>query len=142
MHAYFLTRGHKSHVDKVIKWLETRTVRLPSCDLKTGKYDINHIDLQVRPIQLWECVFPEYDKDIVLTTLKMDTPLYPNNLKMKAAVAGLRKMVGAQKVPEFKKDRAHFMPVQSMQHVAITPIGVKKDEVREVDHSGKIYEAI
>ena len=126
MHAYFLTRGIKQDVDLFVKFLETRTLRMPFKD-KDGKDGVIPIQGALRPIQLWEYVFPENEKDVVLSTLRFDEPIVPDTLKMKAGVKSLRMALGAKKIPDFKKTSKMFMPDNLW--VSIVPIGVKYDKL-------------
>ena len=140
MHAGFILRGHKKHQDEVIKWLETRTMSLPYED-KDGNKGIFDLDAQLRPITLWEYIFPEAQKDIFLTTLKFDE-LNPPTIKMKAKVLALRKALGYDKIPKFDKKYALSMPDEAMKYTEITPIGVKYDELRHKFPNGLTHEFI
>ena len=140
--AFFTTRGHIDYVEKLIRWLRTRTVRMPFKDVKTGKAGIHNIDLQVRPIQLWEITYPKFDEGAILTTLNFDKEIFPNTVKMKLAYATMRKFLGCEKVPEYLKHESLAMPLDLLKYVSINPIGVKEDEERLMNDSGQIHDAI
>ena len=118
-----MTRGIKHFVDQFITELQ-------------GKYlpfkwngENRTIQVAVRPIQLWEIVFPESSKDVVLNTIlgdpnnsgKKGEPQYKHQKKW---VTAIRKILKAEKLPEFKTDQV--MPI-NRQHMELIGIGVKKD---------------
>ena len=129
MHAFFITRGFKHDVDFFIKWLETRTF-YPQLE-KDGKKIRQPIVATLQPIQLWSYVFPEEFKEQVLTALRFDEEnadrYIQSSFKTKTALAILRKGLRAKKVPKFEKDPSMIMPIEPMQNIAITPIGIKED---------------
>jgi hypothetical protein len=141
MHAYFLTRGNIYDVDLFIDYLKTRTMMLPftrDSDGLKGKLPLSMI---VRPIQLWEVCFPKEEKDTVLTALKFDEGIYPDNYKMHTGIYALRKALQAEPVPKFSKEKTLFMPIKAMENIQIIPIGVRED--RELkDPNGTTHEAI
>ena len=140
MHAYFITRGIKQDVDEFVKWLETRSLRLPLKD-KDGKESVIPLQASLRPVQLWEFVFPENEKDAVLTTLKFHEKPPADSISMKLKIAALRKMLGAEKIPEFKTDNRMLMP--DFPWVAITALGVRYDEKDWLDPaSGNYHERL
>ena len=129
MHFFFLTRGSKTHVDEVVKFLETRTVGLPFID-KDGKKGVQPLAGMLQPIQLWSYVFPEEYLDTVLNSLNCDNEKrkrWVNNKKMKALTAGLRLMMGAEPLPKVKGNKKFLMPENALQFVSVIPIGIKKD---------------
>jgi len=66
------TRGNKESVELFIKELSSKYIPLPFTNKKTGKVvNVAHT-IHVRPIQLWEIVFPKEQKDAILTTLFPD----------------------------------------------------------------------
>ena len=128
MHAHFFLRGIKQDVDLYIKFLETRTMMLPFME-KNGKKMVQPIQGQLRYsiFGTWEYIFPENEKDAVLTTLGFHKPLHPNSKKFKAAMNFLRMAMGLKKPPEFKTDKLMVMP-QGL-YVSVIPIGVKYDKI-------------
>ena len=141
MHTFFLTRGIKKDVDEVVKFLETRALPMNYLD-KEGKKKVLYMQANLQPIQLWSYVFPETEKDSVFTGLYKNAWNGEGRIGGQAAIAMLRKALGARKMPEFKTDKSIFLPEQSMRNVAITPIGVKDDALDFKDPNGTIHEAI
>lgn len=143
MHAFFLTRGIKKDVDELVKFLETRSLALPYVD-EEGNKKVMPVQSMLQPIQLWSFVFPENHKDEVLNSLKFDKgnrERWIQNPKSKIMVEGLRLALGADKIPEFKRDKFLFLPQDSLKNISIIPIGVKYDAVN-TDLGGNIHEAI
>jgi len=110
-----------------------------------------HMQVQgsLRPVELWEYVFPEECLPEVLTALeiKPEDRAYNNDLGIKGKIkklgnktklAMLRKTLGAEEIPE-------YTPVQTNRYiekrsVAIHPIGIKKD--RQIIIGGYEHEAL
>lgn len=145
VHYLFMTRGAKRDVDEMAKFLETASFILPYVDMADGgKIKGQPLTGILQPIQLWSYVVPDKALDVVLNSLGADEEninRWQGNLKMKAMVKGLQVAMGAEKIPEFKKDQKMYLPMPSMENISIIPIGIKRDVVvREQD--GKIHEAI
>jgi len=124
MHLYCLTRGIKHDVDNFINQL-------------TGQYfpytydpslqKAAYVQFAVRPIQLWEFVFPEPCLQEVMQTIKPDTE-YPKDEKM---MFMLRKMLNASKIPSIDP-KILGRPIYK-NNIDITMIGTKKDYYVEKD---------
>ena len=140
MHALFMTRGGKKHVDELVKWLETRDFKLPFTN-KDGSKGVETISALLQPIQLWSYVFPEGHKDEVLTALKFDDKRWINNKKTVALTTALRLAMGGSKIPKFEKKGGILMPLVELGHTAIIPIGVRYDDIMEFPN-GKTHEAL
>ena len=141
MQAYFLTRGNIYDVEKLIDFLKTRTMMMPFT-APDGKKMFQPQSLIVRPVQLWEIAFPESEKDKVFNSLHFDNPPYPDNLKMKAMLYGLRKALNSKPIPEFCKDKFLFMPFKAMENIQIIPIGFREDKMDFKEENGTTHEAI
>ena len=128
MHLYAITRGIKHEVDKFITELQGKYLRIKYRANKKDKFQEAHLQLSVRPIQLWEFGFPEEHKDIVLATILGEDEKFLGDPKkdkwIKKMCWGLRKMLKVDPIPKFKKDNA--MPI-CRQHMTVVGIGVKKD---------------
>ena len=70
MEAYFMTRGKKEEVDTLIDWLRTRGLPMPIKNTD-GTVTQTIIECQIRPIQLWDFVFPKESLDVVCNSLKL-----------------------------------------------------------------------
>ena len=71
MHTYLLTRGIKHEVDQFITELQGKYLPFKWRDLnnKDNQLQDTMVQLGVRPIQLWELVYPEESRDVIMTTL-------------------------------------------------------------------------
>lgn len=152
MHAFFGLRGIKRHHDEVVKWLETRGLHMP-VTMPDGKTLIVPVQASLQPITFYSYVFPEYCKDVVLTSLQFDKKVNGmasgnmlkekvSNAKAKVFTETIRMLLGADKIPKFKKDQSLFLPKDAMENVQIIPIGVKYDIQNWKDPNGTIHEAI
>lgn len=138
MHAAFFLRGIKFHQDEVIRWLATRPMHVPVKDAN-GKNVVMPVSSQLRPITLWEQIFPENEKDIWLTTLRFQS-FGSYSEKMKMSLLALRKGLGYTRIPKFKTDKKLLMPEESMAHTQILPIGVKYDKLNHKFPGGETHE--
>lgn len=123
MHAYIITRGHKPYTEMFINELQGKYLPFKfkgkDCLVQTG----------VRPIQLWEVIFPEEHKDIMLNTLFDATAKgKTQHKKHNKYLYALRKMLGIEPIPEYKTDQ--FMPI-SKANVEVVGVGIKKDRYTE-----------
>ena len=125
MHLYMMTRGIKHSVDQFITELQGKY--LPFKWRKDGdtKLEDYHVQLAVRPIQLWELVFPEECKDIILSTCLGGADRaglqHPKHAKY---IWALRKALGVDPIPEY--DKTKMMPITRPQ-AEVIGIGIKKD---------------
>lgn len=130
MHLYFITRGVQHRVDLFKTFMQTQMFPLKRKNLKTGKYETIGVQGGLRPVQLWEYVFPEESLPDVLTMLNM------NDIKKDSAIpsaklALLRSATKSKKIPKTKKTkRNRFIPTEC---VAIHGIGIKKDRYGEIE---------
>ena len=127
MHLYFLTRGIKQQRDIFVNFLQTQMWKWKRKNLKTKKEEISRVQGALRPVELWEYVFPEECLDEVLTCLNItkDNLGTPKTFATKTKLSALRKMCGAKKIKSYKKvPTSNFI---STAGVSIHPIGIKKD---------------
>jgi len=137
MEVFFITRGKTNEVDEWRKWMSTRHLPLkikhPS---KPEKDETALVECQLRPIQLWGFTFPRENLDIVLNTLKLPShnPFYKTapdkpTVKINKKLWVLRKLLGAEKIPEPKTEKgAMFLPYNRIENLNIIGIGLKDDE--------------
>lgn len=144
MHALFMTRGIKRDVDEMVKFLETRALRMPFYDPMTEKKGLAVHQGNLQPIQFWSYVFPQYEQDHVLTSLKFTKENIERwqSPKMRMLVNGLRLAMGAKKIPEFTKTQGLYMPLYAMENISIIPIGVRYDDFDKDPLNGTYHEKI
>ena len=124
-----MTRGQKECVDNFIKQLEAQY--LP---LKADKRDIKDsgdglVQLGVRPIQLWEIVFPKEMKDIVLNSIFEGEDGHTQQKKHKKFVSMIRKVLGIQPMPKEYDKTKKF--ITRGDHIEKIGIGIKEDYTME-----------
>ncbi len=148
MKAVFLMRGWKKNFDDMVKWLETRHFQIPvwknEKDYKAGKkpFKVGLLPGSLRPIQMFEFVFPENDKDQVLTSLGFDKEKGYLSKKQNLIIGRIRKMMGLKKAPKFKTNLIMPLPSEDMKDVSIIPIGIKEDEFRWFHDDKNFHEAL
>ena len=137
MHAYGIFRGVKKELDDAIaqlqgQYLPFEVFKDGAAGLKKGKY---LAQLQVRPIQLYEFVFPKEHKDFVLTSIFVDpsnqvdrgnekTMSHTKSKRHDKAIWFLRKVLGVKKAewkPTIEKWPIPF------SHLDRVLIGIKED---------------
>src|SRR3990167_143961 len=121
MHAYVVTRGIKRDVDM---WVEQMSSKFFSYNYE-GK-NVN-VSLAMRPIQLWEIVFPKEHLQEVMNTI-WDTDPVPDNFWVDKMCKGARKMLGAKRFPPLIKTGMKRICIHN--NLGILPIGFKEDGFR------------
>ena len=132
MHLYIITRGIKHEVDKFITQLQGKYLPFPIT--KKGvfgakKAGIHQLQLAVRPIQLWEIVYPEPCRDAILTTILGKDDAYQGKTqhrKHNKWIYAIRKALGVKKIGEYKTDNLYPITPEK-QHIEVVGIGEKKD---------------
>ena len=124
MHLYTIVRGNKPVVDKWLNFLLSQffpyRYRVNMKDPKEQPQD-GLLQFSVRPIQLYEMVFPE---GAYRQVLSMVQPYGERNAKMAYVI---RKILGADKIMPEKID-PHWSYQTFARDIDVTPVGVKKDK--------------
>lgn len=116
MHLHIVTRGIQHKVKKFIDDLSSQY--FPYEDTGRG------IALAVRPIQLWELVFPKNALHQVCKTIGTSENMTE---KEKIMAAGLRTLLGSKRLP--RMDLKNVLPRMVLKNdVAVYPIGYKEDK--------------
>ena len=118
MHLYIITRGMKTEVDRFVNDMSAQYFPI-FIDGKPA-----YVQLAMRPIQLWEMVFPEESLGEVIATIRRDPGGSANRLGY-AKRFGLQKMLGCKPIPKLlnlSKKRIVYN-----HNIAIEEIGIKKD---------------
>jgi len=122
-----MTRGIIQDVDTFIdalknKWLpftvhkDKRTMPDVEHELMAGNHQVQ---LSVRPIQLWEIVYPKEQRDLVLNTIFKGHDGSMQHKKHNKFVAVLRKMLGARKPGDYGKTMMLPMKDHAIERVFI-----------------------
>lgn len=136
-HTYLITRGIKHEVDEFIKQLQGKYLpcRAPLMDPNTGKVirdakgnltmrDDGLLQLGVRPIQLWEIVYPYEHQDVVLSTLLAGNSGKPQQKWQEKYVWALQKALKLNPIPPY--NNANKLPVRCAG-IELVGIGTKRD---------------
>jgi hypothetical protein len=137
MHLYIATKGIKHEVDQFITELQGKYLPFKWREKKTDKFQDSHVQLSVRPIQLWEIGFPKEHYDLIANTIIGPEYHGPagNDGKQPAEhkwfnkfIWAFRKALHLDPVPPYKKD---LVLPNRKEHVAVIPLGTKQDYVME-----------
>ena|SRR3990167_1804531 len=140
MHVNFLTIGQKDDIQKFIEQLSSKY--LPFQFMKTdinGKFiegttENYNVQILVRPIQLWDVIFPEQHKDLVLNTIfgdgegKVHLHESANGKKFNKFIWALKKVLHLEDMPTYAKDKK--MPIHQANTHFIA-LGIKDDRKTE-----------
>lgn len=116
---YVVARGI---LDRLKRWENDISAIYYPYEYKKGA-PLGKLQLSIRPIQLYEVVFPESCKSEVLSTI------YPSwnedNIKFKAMQLMLRKIVGGEEI-----DMTNIQPNDKLYRdfVGVIPISIRKDK--------------
>lgn len=130
MHLIVGIRGIKHDFDRFISDLSGKYLPYKFYNPETKQLQEGHVQVSVRPIQLFEIVFPEESKDIILTTI------FPNHTKgghygnaaterYKWILNKIRKLIGIEEMPE-DFDKSQTIPLWN-KNIEVVGIGIKKD---------------
>lgn len=129
MHTYMITRGIKNEIDTFINDLQGKFLPYRWWG-KDGKPIDTNVRLAVRPIQLWEIVYPEEHYDLVNNTLFGDSDGITQHKKHNKFIKLIRKVLGVKPMKPYAKDK--ILPVQR-HHMECVAIGYKEDRKENYD---------
>lgn len=142
MHLYFLTRGRDNVIQEWIKHLSSKW------------YEFDHkgrrrlFAANLKPVQLWEYVFPEEHADMVFNTVfdgqedyglghgegRWESPSNTMALKM------LQKALGVKPIPKFDAKKSLKMAMPNREGMSILGIGIKEDKHVTDEETGTQHE--
>lgn len=150
MHLYVAARGN---LDRLKRWENDLTGKYNPYLINAGRRTTDNkgwlvapvwgmYQLAVRPIQLYEIIFPEHAKDAVLGMIQPYGGYGIKPLKTKILRGALSKMLGIdlEEIPEVKPEEGvvdqegNFTPPRNFlirDGVDVLGIGIKKDKVVE-----------
>lgn len=142
MHLFLISRGVNHQVEVWKTFMQSQFYTWNRQNLETGKWEQVQVQGALRPIQLWEYVFPEEHLPNVVKNLGIETDGWNSTFAQKSMADILRKALGAEKIPSgliLPSEKDRFMQIQG---VAIHPIGIKKDSKQAFDFGkeGKFYQ--
>lgn len=128
MHLYLLTRGIKKEVDDWITQLQGKYL-----SYKKSKDWSGSVQVQVRPIQLWEIVYPKEHNELVLNTLIGEPDCkgigggtITQHKKHQKFIYALRKILGIKPIPKSWATNK-IMAMHLGDHIERVGIGIKED---------------
>lgn len=131
MHAYFITRGIKHAVDRWIKELSSQYLPFKW----NGQNQA--IQIAVRPIQLWEVVFPEEHRDLMLNSILGGEVLTQHDRHQKY-LSIIRMILGVEKLPkDWKYNPMMKLPI-CREHIEAAFIGIKTDKKQEIKNENEL----
>ena len=157
MHLVFATRGINRMVEELKSLLQAQRFPWKRTNLKTKKEEMMLVQGALRPIQLWEYVFPEECLDDVLGAMKIKGPIHRPEIKNFSWM--LRKLLRLKPIPEMTSGarivtgyrpkgslngkKMPSMPVYNMwvDGVGVYPIGIK-DDVKQAYDWGYFQEGL
>jgi len=150
---FFITRGHKDHVDKFVEQMKSQwfplDMKVPVTDTLGRKFDVqkkDFIEAQMRPIQLWEYILPEAYMDPMCQALGLhhEKENYfdkePGNQANSSFISGfgakgyleaLRIALKAEKLPKADASKPRWAFPIYRNFVNILGIGWRKDQTGE-----------
>lgn len=125
MHLYIITRGIKEASEKFIKELSSKYVPMPFTNKKTGKKTNVATVVHVRPIQLYEVVFPKEQLDTMLTTIFPTNEGKSNNKKAEKIFKWIRRFLPMRNIPEtWDTSKKMLVAGEGVDRIAL---GIKDD---------------
>ena len=140
MHLYIATRGVKHMRDIFVTTMQSQFFPWKRRNIKTGEEDTVNVQGALRPVELWEYVFPEESLPEVLAMLEIhdrDPGFYSLGA---ATMKMLRKAIGCKPIPRIPD--AKKQNIVSIVGMGIHPIGIKTDERRDFEENGYNQEAL
>ena len=111
MHAYMILRGIKHDVDRFIQELSAQYLptlvsshRRPG-GVEGGKPVEANVQVALRPIQIYELVYPKEHRDVVLNTVFGEEEGKTQHKRHNKYINMIRKILGIDKPTTYKKDR-------------------------------------
>lgn len=143
MEFIFATRGHIDCTEKFIRNLRSVWMKFQFTDPVT-KQKAEAMEMNVKPLLLWDIAFPKEHLDTVLNTLVKDRKQHKKDMKkrywfLSTAFNQLRKLLKLKPIPMKKEGNSAF-PVYT-ENVEILPIGIKEDGTF-LDGEGKEVEGV
>jgi len=147
MHLILLTRGILSQMEDWKALMRAQRFPWKRKNLKTGEEEQDVVQGALRPIQIWEYVFPEESLNDVLGNLQIEGPI--ERPEIKSISWALRKMLKLKQIPKMPEggykvsgytplgtiNGKPMAPIPAnnmyMQGVAVYPIGIKEDITKD-----------
>lgn len=135
-----IVRGIKHASDRFINELSAKYLSLPMTNKKNGKVTIANAQVQVRPVQLYEVVFPKEQLDVMLQTLFPLTDGSTAYKKFQTIVRWAKRLMGLKPIPKEWNRKNHMLVCKD--GVEIIGIGLKDDRVLDFKRSKEAYKGL
>ena len=120
-----MSRGIKQKRDIFVTQMQSQYFPWTRVNKETGKEETTFIQGALRPVELWEYVFPEESLPQVLAMLNMQN-LPSANYIPDTKIAMIRRMLKCGKIPKIPTaERQHIVTDEGM---SLAGIGIKKDK--------------
>ena len=127
MHVYFILRGIKQCADLFKRDIQSQYFPRGAEDTLRGKIPLGSVQGALRPIELFEYVFPREHRDLVLRSIFQKPSGEPKEQRLSKYQFILRKLLKAQKMPEdINWDDTQKLPIYK-DNIQTLPIGFKDD---------------
>ena len=126
MHLYVITRGIKKDIDDFITQLQGAYLPYPVKDEKGNVQQTGSAQFSVRPVQLFEMVFPKESLDPVLMTMFDGKDGSSRWKYFNKFLTLLRKGMKLKPIPEDYNKTVRMATVK--QNVEIIGVGIKEDD--------------
>lgn len=125
-----MSRGVKHMRDVFVSHMQSQFFPRIRTNSETGEEEIDMVQGALRPVELWEYVFPEESLEDVLSMLNFQNGACPGYGLSKSKYAMLRKALKCDKIPKFPD--ADKKNIISLHGMGLHPIGIKKDRRDEM----------
>ena len=122
-------RGIRHEMELTKKFMETTMLKWNTKDAMNGKDVGGQVQFALRPIELFECVFPQDKLPQFMAMLNLRTDDKYQGYSFRAQMKLLRKLLGAEQYPTIDYKKVSDIPFIPNRGVAFHPIGFKKDEI-------------
>ena len=129
MHLYIAARGITPQLDKWENLMLSTPLQYEygkmHGEVAKGQKMMSYWQLSMRPVRLYEVVFPEPELNKVMNMIKPEKSWNPGYNKY---VWAMRKALGLKEVPQLIQEKGYEWYDRNKQGVNVTGIGVKKDK--------------
>lgn len=145
MHLLIAVRGIKHEQDRFINELSTRYLPFPKYHDDKFPLGTAHVQLSVRPICLYELVFPEEHLNTVIATTKCwgfkQSPM--NGFLKGMLIDQVVKTLGYEPMPEIDETKLTTKLMMYVPELEVIGLGIKKDrELTDKDGNPLGFEAL
>ena len=136
MHLYVVARGVLNEIKRWERALENQFLPTKYIHPETKKIEEGFVQLGVRPVQLYEIVFPKEQLNRVLNIVNPSVGSYADRYKSGYKwINRIAKFLGLKKIPKWTPEP--ITPMYKSPWVGVHGIGIKED-VKHPDNGGEM----